>query len=81
MKTSDAGIFALALHEGIVPGPYRDSVGVWTYGIGHTLGAGAHHRKKAVDRPQGVKGAHRGEDIECVLRVRPAPGCRSCHER
>lgn len=40
MKTSDAGIFALALHEGIVPGPYRDSVGVWTYGIGHTLGAG-----------------------------------------
>ena len=40
MKTSDAGIFALALHEGIVPGPYRDSVGVWTYGLGHTLGAG-----------------------------------------
>lgn len=40
MKTSDAGIFAIALHEGIVPGPYRDSVGVWTYGIGHTLGAG-----------------------------------------
>lgn len=40
MKTSDAGIFALALHEGIVAGPYRDSVGVWTYGIGHTLGAG-----------------------------------------
>lgn len=40
MKTSDAGLFALALHEGIVPGPYRDSVGVWTYGIGHTLGAG-----------------------------------------
>jgi lysozyme len=41
MKTSDAGIYALALHEGIVPGPYRDSVGVWTYGIGHTAGAGA----------------------------------------
>lgn len=40
MKTSDAGLFALALHEGIAPGPYRDSVGVWTYGIGHTLGAG-----------------------------------------
>lgn len=40
MKTSDAGLFALALHEGIVPGPYRDSVGVFTYGIGHTLGAG-----------------------------------------
>ena len=40
MRTSDAGIFALALHEGIVPGPYLDSVGVWTYGIGHTAGAG-----------------------------------------
>lgn len=40
MKTSDAGIFALALHEGIVPGPYFDLVGVATYGIGHTLGAG-----------------------------------------
>jgi lysozyme len=41
VKTSDAGIYALALHEGIVPGPYKDSVGVWTYGIGHTAGAGA----------------------------------------
>ena len=40
MKTSDAGLFALALHEGIVPAPYKDSVGVLTYGIGHTLGAG-----------------------------------------
>ena len=41
MKTSDAGIYALALHEGIVPAPYKDSVGVWTYGIGHTAAAGA----------------------------------------
>jgi lysozyme len=41
MKTSEAGIFALALHEGIVPAPYKDSVGVWTYGIGHTAAAGA----------------------------------------
>lgn len=40
MKTSDAGIFALALHEGIIPAPYRDSVGVWTYGLGHTAAAG-----------------------------------------
>lgn len=40
MKTSDAGIFALALHEGIVPAPYKDSAGVWTYGIGHTAAAG-----------------------------------------
>jgi lysozyme len=41
MKLSDAGIYALALHEGIVPGPYLDSVGVWTYGIGHTAAAGS----------------------------------------
>lgn len=40
MKLSDAGTFALALHEGIVPGPYLDSKGVWTYGIGHTAAAG-----------------------------------------
>jgi lysozyme len=41
MKTSDAGIYALALHEGIVPAPYYDSVGVLTYGIGHTAAAGS----------------------------------------
>lgn len=40
MRTSDAGLFALALHEGIVPAPYLDSVGVLTYGIGHTAAAG-----------------------------------------
>lgn len=41
MKVSDAGIFALALHEGIVPGPYLDSVKVWTFGIGHAETSGA----------------------------------------
>lgn len=41
MKTSDKGIVALMIHEGIVPGPYLDSVGVWTFGIGHTAAAGA----------------------------------------
>ncbi len=41
MRTSDKGICALIQHEGIVPGPYKDSVGVWTYGIGHTAAAGA----------------------------------------
>ena len=40
MRVSDKGIFALAKHEGIVPAPYRDSVGVITYGIGHTKAAG-----------------------------------------
>ncbi|UNY40251.1 lysozyme [Paracoccus phage vB_PmaP_KLEP18-1] len=41
MKTSDKGIAFLVAHEGVVPGPYRDSVGVWTYGVGHTAAAGA----------------------------------------
>lgn len=40
-QTSPRGAFALACHEGIVPAPYLDSVGVWTWGIGHTKAAGA----------------------------------------
>lgn len=40
MRTSDRGIAALIAHEGIVPGPYRDSKGVWTWGVGHTAAAG-----------------------------------------
>lgn len=51
MKTSPAGIFALTLHEGIVPGPYLDSVGVWTWGIGHTAAAGP---PRPVDLPRGM---------------------------
>jgi lysozyme len=31
---------ALARHEGLVPAPYRDSTGTWTFGIGHTAAAG-----------------------------------------
>lgn len=41
MRTSPQGVAFLASHEGIVPGPYLDSVGVWTFGIGHTAAAGA----------------------------------------
>ena len=40
MKVSDKGLIELVCHEGIVPYPYLDSVGVWTYGIGHTSAAG-----------------------------------------
>lgn len=40
MKISDRGVLEIAEHEGIVPGPYRDSVGVWTFGVGHTAAAG-----------------------------------------
>ncbi|WP_435168325.1 lysozyme [Falsirhodobacter sp. 1013] len=41
MQVSDQGLVALMQHEGIVPGPYMDSVNVATYGIGHTAAAGA----------------------------------------
>lgn len=40
MKLSDKGLLEIAEHEGIVPAPYFDSVGVLTYGIGHTRNAG-----------------------------------------
>ena len=51
MTLSPRGAFALACHEGIVPGPYLDSVGVWTWGIGHTAAAGAPDPKAL---PRGV---------------------------
>jgi lysozyme len=37
---SPRGLLEIAEHEGIVPAPYRDSAGVWTWGIGHTAAAG-----------------------------------------
>lgn len=40
MHMTDRGLLALARHEGVVPGPYRDSTGAWTFGIGHTAAAG-----------------------------------------
>jgi len=40
MRVSDKGILEIAEHEGVVPAPYKDSVGVWTFGIGHTAAAG-----------------------------------------
>ena len=40
MKISTKGVLEIAEHEGIVLGPYKDSVGVWTYGVGHTAAAG-----------------------------------------
>jgi lysozyme len=40
MRTSDRGLLALIRHEGVVPGPYLDVKGIWTFGIGHTAGAG-----------------------------------------
>ena len=40
MKLSIQGLIALVSHEGIVLTRYKDSVGVWTIGVGHTAAAG-----------------------------------------
>jgi lysozyme len=40
MKVSERGLAEIAAHEGIVLSRYKDSVGVWTIGIGHTVNAG-----------------------------------------
>jgi len=40
MKVSPNGVLEIAEHEGIVLGPYLDSVNVWTDGVGHTAAAG-----------------------------------------
>jgi len=44
-KTSTKGKAALVCREGLVTGAYKDSVGVWTIGVGHTKHAGAPHPK------------------------------------
>jgi len=40
MKTTDRGLVALIRHEGVVPAPYLDDRGIWTFGIGHTAAVG-----------------------------------------
>jgi len=40
MQMTERGLLALAGHEGLVPAPYRDSTGTWTFGFGHTVAAG-----------------------------------------
>jgi len=39
-RMTNRGLLALARHEGIVPAPYLDATGTWTFGIGHTVAAG-----------------------------------------
>ncbi|MGE0502277.1 MAG: lysozyme [Rhizobiaceae bacterium] len=40
MKVSKNGLMEIISHEGIVQTRYKDSVGVWTIGVGHTKAAG-----------------------------------------
>lgn len=43
-RISARGVQLIADFEGFVPHPYRDAVGVWTIGYGHTKGVGPHSR-------------------------------------
>ncbi len=60
MQMTDRGLLALARHEGIVPGPYRDSTGIWTFGIGHTAAAGP---PDPATMPRGMP-----EDLDAAIR-------------
>jgi len=40
MRVTDRGLLTLARFEGLVPAPYLDTTGNWTFGIGHTAAAG-----------------------------------------
>jgi lysozyme len=51
LEVSNKGLLEICEHEGIVPGPYWDSVNMLTYGIGHTASAGGldpHNLKKGM---------------------------------
>lgn len=54
MTTSKQGLAEITGYEGICTAPYRDSVGVWTFGIGHTRYDGApipESMQKGLDHP------------------------------
>jgi len=64
MQMTERGLLALAGHEGVVPAPYRDSTGTWTFGIGHTSAAGppdpaAMSRGMPADLDEGIGEAFR----------------------
>lgn len=50
MKVSKRGLVEIASHEGIVPMPYLDSVGVWTVGIGHAEVSGRAPNPRHMER-------------------------------
>ena len=60
MRMTDRGQLALALHEGVVPAPYLDATGTWTFGIGHTAAAGA---PDPATMPRGMP-----EDLDAAIR-------------
>jgi lysozyme len=58
LQVSDKGLLEIAEFEGIVPAPYRDSKGIWTWGIGHTAAAGdPDPAKMMMTMPQNIETA------------------------
>jgi lysozyme len=57
MKTSDEGVRFITKHEGLVLRAYKDVVGVWTIGVGHTARAGGIKPKAGmkITRDQAMK--------------------------
>ncbi len=54
MATSKFGLAEITGYEGVCTAPYKDSVGVWTFGIGHTRYDGApipESMDRGVDHP------------------------------
>ncbi|MEP2947392.1 MAG: hypothetical protein ABJN11_14115 [Lentilitoribacter sp.] len=68
MKTSERGLAEIASHEGIVMSKYKDSVGVWTIGIGHTKNAGAPDPEKLKDALRLIKSCRFLHQISKNLR-------------
>lgn len=68
MYTIDARLLhAAAVHEGVVPAPYLDTAGVWTFGVGHTAAAGA---PDPVQMQRGMpKGARLDEQLRYAFTV------------
>lgn len=60
MRTSTKGLAAIVKSEGVVPAPYIDPVGVWTFGIGHTAMSGEPDPAKM---PRGMP-----DDVDAAIR-------------
>ena len=59
-RMTTRGLLALARNEGIVPAPYLDATGTWTFGIGHTAAAGA---PDPAEMPRGMPA-----DLDAAIR-------------
>lgn len=70
MTVSARGVLEICEHEGIVLGPYKDSVGVWTVYVGHTAAAGGlNPEKMAKEDTRGWDAARVRQELISALAV------------